>query len=342
MIASVAFRNFRALRNARLALTPFNLVIGPNGSGKTSLIEAVMRLGKLARLAGDAAEAGEAATGEAATTGPEIVFGFTPPHEGTEVVLGCVSDLQCDLLRWRAVEGGPGAADWAALRGELVRARAYLFDHRAIGEPAADPDGAVAPELAGNAGNLATVLAWRERHRPEAHAAMGAELLRVLGEFDDWRVTRSGAGRVSFALRLKDGGQWVAAENLSQGTLYFAALLALAFDPAPPAVVGIEEVDRGIHPRWLREVRDALYRLSHPTAHGMERAPVQVIATSHSPYLLDLFRHHPDEVVIAEKQGQAASFARLSDRADLGEMLEGGALGDLWYSGVLGGVPPEA
>ena len=38
-----------------------------------------------------------------------------------------------------------------------------------------------------------------------------------------------------------------------------------------------------------------------------------MIATTHSPYLLDLFRDHPEEVVIADKQGQAAHFLRWLD-----------------------------
>jgi hypothetical protein len=46
-------------------------------------------------------------------------------------------------------------------------------------------------------------------------------------------------------------------------------------------------------------------------------------------------------VVIAEKHGREAHFFRLSDRADLAELLAGASLGDLWYSGILGGVPEE-
>lgn len=104
----------------------------------------------------------------------------------------------------------------------------------------------------------------------------------------------------------------------------------------------MEELDRGVHPRLLRGVRDLLYRLAYPADYGQSRPPVQVIATTHSPHLLDLFRDHPEEVVIAEKSGCVARFSRLSERADIAELLaEQGSLGDLWYSGILGGVPEE-
>jgi predicted ATPase len=105
-------------------------------------------------------------------------------------------------------------------------------------------------------------------------------------------------------------------------------------------------VDRGIHPRLLSEVRDALYRLCYAeeveAARGRKPGITQVIATTHSPYLLDLFRDHPEEVVIARKQGTGAEFSRLSDRGDLAELLSEGALGDMWLAGVLGGVPEES
>ena len=109
----------------------------------------------------------------------------------------------------------------------------------------------------------------------------------------------------------------------------------------PPSVVCLEEPDRGIHPRLLREVQDALYRLSHPENFGETREPVQVLATTHSPYFLDLFKDHPEEIVIARKVGQEARFERLSDRPDIAEILGEAPLGEIWYSGILGGVPSE-
>ncbi|PYT10092.1 MAG: ATPase, partial [Acidobacteria bacterium] len=97
---------------------------------------------------------------------------------------------------------------------------------------------------------------------------------------------------------IREGHFQIPATELSQGTLLALAILTLTYIPNPPSIVCLEEPDRGIHPRLLRDVRDALYRLSYPENYGERRDPVQVIATTHSPYLLDLFKDHPEEVVI--------------------------------------------
>ena len=45
--------------------------------------------------------------------------------------------------------------------------------------------------------------------------------------------------------------------------------------------------------------------------------------------------------MIAQKEGPEARFERLVDRPDFQELLKEGPLGDLWFSGILGGVPEE-
>jgi predicted ATPase len=328
MVASVAFRNFKALRNASLVLSPFNLLIGPSGSGKTSLIEALLRLRSLAKL--PLADR-PAAKGKAG--GPEISFHFSRPHEGIDVRLSCVSELVCDSLRVTPANS-PG---WPALLEEIGRIRSYLFDHYAMAEPALRTGGG---DLVSNGGNLAAVLSARRTEAPAAFADLSREFLRLMPEFTAIEFPDAGGERVGLALRLKDG-DLVTADNLSQGTLYTLAVLTLAFDPRPPTILCLEEIDRGIHPRMLREIRDALYRLSYPGSFQSPREPVQVVATTQSPTMLDLFRDHPEEVVIAQKHGGEARFERLGDRRDLQELLSEGSLGDMWFSGILGGVPDE-
>ncbi len=328
MIASIAFRNFKALRDTHVALAPFNLVIGPNGSGKTSLIEALQRLRTLSQLPLADHEARPSRPGM-----PEIEVTFGAPHAGIVGRLSCISDTVCDTLRLEPAQP-PG---WSALRADLGTIRTYVLDHVAMTQPGRKGGGA---ELEKDGGNLAAVLADFRTRAPAAFDALTGEMLRILPEFRSVELVEGANGRVEFGLRLAENG-FVPAAELSQGMLYLVGVLALAFDPDPPCVLCIEEVDRGIHPRTLREIRDALYRLSYPKAFNSDRRPVQIVTTSHSPYFIDLFREHPEEIIISQKVGRAARFERLSDRPDLPELLREGSLGDMWFSGILGGVPEE-
>ncbi len=328
VIASIAFQNFKALRNTQVALAPFNLVIGPNGSGKTSLIESLQRLRTMSSLPLNDADARVQIDGA-----PEITFSFLPPFEGIAVRMGCTSETVCDTLSVQPA----GAAAWPALQKELGTIRTYVLDHEAMATASRRSDG---DELRSNGGNLAAVLVRLRERAPALFTALVAEMLRITPEFQSLELVEHADGRAAFGLRLAENGDVPAAE-LSQGMLYLIGVLALAFDPDPPAVLCIEEVDRGIHPRMLREIRDALYRLSYPKSFGSDRRPVQIVTTSHSPYFIDLFREHPEEVIISQKQGRAAHLERLADRKDLPELLREGSLGDMWFSGILGGVPEE-
>lgn len=329
MIASIAFRNFKALRNAQVALAPFNVVIGPNGSGKTSLIEAMLRLRTLSALP----LAESAPAGVQKPHGPQIEFRFIPPHEGVVARLGCHSDTVCDMLQLEPAS----PPEWRALQQDLGTIRGYALDHAALAQPGKRGAGA---EMAANGRNLAAVLADLRERASDAFSGLAEEMLRIAPEFRSLELVEDPAGGVEFGLRLVEDG-YVPATALSQGMLYLVGVLALAFDPDPPGVMCIEEVDRGIHPRLLREIRDALYRLSYPKSFGSDRRPVQIVTTTHSPYFIDLFRDHPEEIIISQKHGRAAHFERLADRRDLPELLREGSLGDMWFSGILGGVPEE-
>jgi predicted ATPase len=212
----------------------------------------------------------------------------------------------------------------------------YFFDPSAIAAPVQ-----IQPSisLAANGSGLAGVLQEIRDQHPERFEDLVSELRRWLPDFDAVLFQTPSNGMKSIALRTQVGRHAIPATDLSQGTLFALAMLTMAYLPQPPEVIAVEEPDRGIHPRLLREVRDALYRLAYPESFGESRKPVQVIATTHSPYLVDLFKDHPEEVVLAQKRGLHATLDRLTDQPDWEEILRDAQLGDLWYSGVLGGVP---
>lgn len=97
-------------------------------------------------------------------------------------------------------------------------------------------------------------------------------------------------------LRVVEGDTPIPARVLSEGTLRVLGLLALGGVKEPPALIGFEEPENGIHPRRIRMIADFL----HTRAMSHES---QVIVTTHSPLLPDLI---PDEFlyVCRKRQGQ--------------------------------------
>jgi len=223
---------------------------------------------------------------------------------------------------------------WKALKSF----RLYSFDAKSIAQPVGID---MKPELRHDGFGLANVLDDLSDQEPERWDALNSELQQWLPEFDHITFERSSGSHKIFQLRTAKGHFKYSASDLSQGTLFAVALLTLAYMKSPPAIVCLEEPEHGIHPRLLQNIRDAMYRLAYPKEFGANRDAVQVIATTHSPYLLDLYKDHPEEVVIAHKDDQGAHFARLADKPNITEILEGGGapLGDIWFSGILGGVP---
>jgi len=329
VIASIEFTNFKILRAARIELGPFNLLIGPNGSGKTSVLVALQRLRQLAARPPQFAVKPAPASADCG----HLLFRFTAPFADVLAQIECAPDGTGRSLR--IVGGHDVPARWPALVARLATVRVVTLEQAALARPS--PAGAAI--LLGDDGtNLPAALDRLSREQPDTWARLVDEFRRILPEYRSLGIATADDGTRRLVAEIIGEERALGAEELSQGTLALIGLLVLTLVQPLPSVLCLEEIDRGIHPRLLREVRDLLYRLSYPEP-GQSRT--QILTTTHSPYLLDLFRDQLDEVVVAQKRGAEATFERLSDREDLRGAIGSASLGDLWYSGILGGVPEE-
>ena len=334
MIKSIRFQNFKALRDTTLPLGPFTLIVGPNGSGKSTVMEA-LRFGAVP--GGDEYNLDKLLTvGVPRAFDTEVKVTIDWVLDGVEVTTDSAvmkDRAYANPSRFPALSNTESKQEaWRALKSFRV----FSFDAKAI---ASAVDTAPKPRLGEDGSNLAAVLdALRDTH-PEKFEELNSEFHRWLPEFDRILFDIPDRGKKTFLVRTSIGQHRLQATDLSQGVLFALAFLALAYLPEPPSIVGFEEPDRGIHPRLLMDIRDAMYRLAFPENYGEKRKPVQVIATTHSPYLLDLYKEHPEQIVISHKDDQGVHFERLSDKPHLNEILEGAPLGDIWLTGILGGVP---
>jgi predicted ATPase len=294
------------------------VLIGPNGSGKSTAMMALKAAG--------APQAYEATTlrsaGVDGALAPTLTFDW--------------ADGGSTSLSWPTGQfAGYDVAHEERIR-LLRRSRVFSLESVAVARPA-KLRRVFHPGPGGE--DLANVLTGIQDRFPESFDEFNRELARWLPDFDRVLLDTVDDGTRVFLLRAAVGRHVIPATELSEGTLLAVALLAIAHMPDPPPIVGLEEPDRGLHPRLLRDLRDAVFRLAYPENYGQSRGRVQVVMTTHSPYMVDLFRDHPEDVVIAEKDGLWARFRRLVDLPNVDELLRDAHLGDAWYSGVLGGVP---
>jgi len=330
MIESITFQNFKALRNTTLPLGPCTVLVGPNGSGKSTVLEALQAISTSRPLEFDQVVSVELR--QDPNTRVEVQLRWSAPHSDVKCIASCGPGSQLKVH----ISASGREREPNRLKTLRENIQVYSFDADAIAAPVQLQTNM---ELAPNGAGLAGVLTRLQDRQPERFESLNKELVRWLPEFDRVLFDVDANNRRVFFLRTQEHHHAIPAAEVSQGTLLALALLTLTHLPEPPSLIALEEPDRGIHPRLLRRVQDALYRLSHPEGSGEKLAAVQVIATTHSPYFLDLFKDHPEEIVIANKVGLDVQFERLSDQPDIDEILGDAPLGEAWYTGILGGVP---
>jgi hypothetical protein len=324
MIELIRFENFKALREATLPLGQFILIVGPNGSGKSTALSAPVFMSGPQNW--DSDQLRTAGVSDSAAVIMEATWLESSESNGGDFLLAST---------W--MKGQPGRTEVRSANsktagnpekplGALARSRLFLLDANRIAQPVpARPN----IELGADGFGLAGVLGKMRDQYPDNFESLNSRLADWIPDFDHVLFETPQKGCRSICLRTCDGHRAIRAFDLSQGTLLALALLTIAYMPDPPPVICIKDPDYGLHPRLLRPARDMLYRLAYPD-DAQKRESVQVIMTTHNPYFLELFRGHPEQIVVAEKDGLAARFSRLSERTDLTEIARDVPLSKVW------------
>jgi len=116
-------------------------------------------------------------------------------------------------------------------------------------------------------------------------------------------------------------GQRVPAKYMSDGLLYYLAFAALRA-MAPPAILLVEEIENGLHPARIQEVMGIMREISKET---------QVVIATHSPLVINEMQG--DEVsVVTRRPKEGTRVTLLRDTANFKERSKVYALGELWLS----------
>ena len=377
MITRFGVKNFKALRDVELKLTPLHVLIGPNDSGKTSILQALAAVCRSVDMRLDQAFAGRwkgrelvwqenrqksvdfyllAKEGDKEIS-YETSFDFSLDSRVVSIASECLQFSLDDhpnvmeklnsnwtTVGYRASQSfhiGPPDQDVLTkeIHSILSGVQLYRWVPRFLALPNA-PDSSRRFRMEATGFGLALCLddimgydrklftALEERFKsifPEV------EIIRLLPEDafsaptdDSTEVSelRRSAGKGIY-FQLANGGPQIPASQVSDGMLLILAYLTILHLPEPPRLLLIEEPENGIHPERLKEVLVILRDLIQSQQH------TQVLMTTHSPYVVDMFK--PEEVTLCFKGDDGAvTVRRLSESKAVREQVDVFTLGEIW------------
>jgi predicted ATPase len=351
MITRAKFQNFKALRDVEITFdSRLTVIVGPNGSGKTSVLQGIHALGQLAVVSGSDPDVSLARLTEFTSVGTdEGDFGVTiegsrpklgsyrievnqhEPHR----VLGILLTTELPPGREWDVTSHYHDGQWGVnvRHDELRPEDAKRFDHTAFirfsaGQLAAPTLIRSMPPRIGKdgLGLAATLRHIRDKHEPRFHAIVEAfrkvipQVKRV--RFDEELVGGTDAYGASLLIDYQ-GVEGVKASHVSSGTLFALGLLTVALGPDSANVILLDDLDHGLHPKAQMELIAVFRNLIE------QNSELQIIATAHSPYILHRLEWNEIRVTELREDGSALC-AKLEDHPDVERWKESMTPGEFW------------
>ena len=329
------------LKSVKCDLTPIHAFIGPNDSGKTTLLKAICEaVNVAARKPFVRPPQTDATRLSIRANGVELVLGSARSSLNDKVQLYELGDKNqfanvpaqfpgFTSEAWKNFEKYVGGGGWIA-----------RFDGDALRQPSA----LMPPEQVPN------FFAQRGRGLPGIYDLI---LGRADGSFDKIQkcfrqlfpsVKRLGLLAVSSSektlqIDLLDGTQ-VVSNGFSEGMLYYLAYAAIEH-LRRPALIAIEEPENGLHPARIAEVMRILREIS---SQG-----TQILIATHSPLVVNELK--PEEISVVTRNPETGTkVTPLKDTPNFAERSKVYAPGELWLSyadgmeeaPLLGGESPMA
>lgn len=318
MLREFQVRNYGCLQEARLMLTPLHALIGPNDSGKSTMLSAIRAA---CRAAGR-------------QPFPDVRLKRSMPSLELQAW-----SAEGDVYTLSRAGQGHLQERWAPVQGE-VTAQAFSLDNMALPNVAPiarsrllrlDPDDLRRPSIPIQRGNPTDFVTERGEGLSgiydailstdaEKFVEIQKRVCRLFPALQRFGVPQLGQHRV-FEFEMV-GGRRLAPEEVSEGLLYYLAFEALQYlDPV--AVLCLEEPENGLHPQRIKEV---LGILRHISEQG-----TQVLLATHSPLVLNELG--PAEVTLLTRpSGGGTRATPLTDTNNFRRRAQVYALGELWVS----------
>jgi hypothetical protein len=351
MITRFRLENYKGHRDTDLALQQFTLFVGDNGSGKTSVLEAL-------RLPGDIVDDLRKNGWPPGMKLPGVKVSELLRWDTNRMSLsseGRMADgkqwttsiefLHVDGGEWRLnLTGSLGeqefhATDYEQVLGHLQHLGIALIGHVALYRFKADRVAASAysnrpgASVTEDGAQTAVALAALKLADDEAFERIETAMRRIVPSLHRVRIRpaevlhRSNPNPVVGSKLYFDfqGAKNVPAHHASQGTLVVLALLTVLYGHDRPDVILLDDFDHALHPRAQIELVQMIRELLALD----EFENTQIIATTHSPYVLD--EVSPSNVIaFALREDGTVASKPLSEHPDAPKVNGALKAGELW------------
>lgn len=183
--------------------------------------------------------------------------------------------------------------------------------------------------LAQDGANLAAFLRNIREHNLRSYTEIVKTVQRVAPFFHDFILEPEVNNQDTIKLKWKHKGtdEYFDANDLSDGTLRFICLTTLLLQPNLPTIILLDEPELGLHPFALQLLASMFKKISKKT---------QIIASTQSVTLTDNF--DIEDIIVVNRKDNCSDLKRLK-KEDYKEWLKEYSLGEIWQKNIIGGVP---
>ncbi len=366
MIESASFRNFKSLRHVDVHFERLTVFVGPNASGKTSILEGLYYLSQVISIEPSKFFSGSrdplflysrGITKEDMELSCEnddlaLRLKVTPPlfapddmlHPDPSDSLGSGWDFRVEYNRPR----DPGAG-WVPVSEHLpiltdFRSSNLLrLEARRLAEASYSdlPRASVESDGAG----MASVLAFMALNKPDKFASLQERIRSVIPpvkriRFDrvpvikfETEVVTIDSDRLTRRIKREflgdevvfdfEGASDIPAHLASEGTILVLGLLTALLGPARPKFFLLDDIDHGLHPKAQRKIIPLIRTILE------ENSDLQIIATTHSPYIVDELEANEVRITWAGEDG-ATQCGHLDSHPDFDRWKDEMWPGEFW------------
>lgn len=334
-INKLCIRNYKSLEDVELSLGPLTVFVGPNNAGKSNILDALAFVRDLARIGAPAVHSRGGFSllvwGGDLKRQVEMEFEVVEMQGEEGISQGtCRLAMVGGPVHYEVTELSPGQTQpvpkWdEPYQSWIARWGFYKLDPSRMAQPVA----ARRESRLGEKGeNISALLHTLQAEMPEQFQELEGLLKSAIPELARLLTPLTEEGRTYLAWEEAGHELRIPTWAMSEGSLRLVGILGAVLAPEHPPLMGIEEPETCIHPGLLEWVVEVL---------RMASRRMQVLVTTHSPHLLNYLK--PEEVVIVEKEEGKTRCSKVADHRGLQKALRVLGLGELWYSGELGGVP---